>query len=153
MPEIAIRTTFIVGYPGETEEEFQELYDFVKEHEFDRVGVFQYSQEEGTPAALLAEQVPTKIKKQRYDRLMTLQQEVSLKKNRALVGKNLRMLCEGASEENDWVMQGRLYSQAPEIDGVTYLSVGGGTKMETVGEFLDVKIIEAHEYDLVAEVV
>ncbi|MFO1462923.1 MAG: 30S ribosomal protein S12 methylthiotransferase RimO [bacterium] len=148
MPEISLRSTFIVGYPGETEAEFQELYDFVRDTEFDRLGVFQYSREEGTPAAKLPDQVPAALKRERYERLMELQQGVSLRKNRALVGRRLRVLCEGVSEESELVYQGRLPSQAPEIDGVTYLS-GDAAKP---GSFLEVRVTEAHEYDLVAEV-
>jgi len=149
MPEIALRSTFIVGYPGETEEEFQELYDFVRDAQFDRLGVFQYSREEGTEAAKLPDQVPAKQKRERYERLMELQQGISLKKNRELVGKRMRVLCEGNSEESELVYQGRLPSQAPEIDGITYLS-GDSAKP---GNFLEVLVTEAHEYDLVAEVV
>jgi ribosomal protein S12 methylthiotransferase len=147
MPEIAVRTTFIVGYPGETEEEFQELYDFVKDYEFDRVGAFQYSVEEGTPAADLSDQIPSEIKKDRHHRLMSLQQKISLKKNKSLVGKTLRVLCEGPSTEMGGMFQARLATQAPEIDGLTFLS---GTSPET-GEFTSVKIVDAKEYDLIAE--
>jgi ribosomal protein S12 methylthiotransferase len=138
IPEITIRTTFIVGYPGETEEEFQELYDFVREYEFDRVGVFRYSQEEGTTAAELQDQLPTPVKEERYHRLMRLQQKISLKKNRSLIGKTFRILSEGPG--------GRLPTQAPEIDGVTYL-LEGGSRM---GEFISAKVIDAKDYDLIA---
>jgi ribosomal protein S12 methylthiotransferase len=148
MPEIAIRTTFIVGYPGETEEEFQELYKFVADYEFDRVGVFQYSREEGTPAAEIEEQIPTEVREERFKRLMLRQQEISLKKNQALLGKTVQVLCEGHSEESDLVFQGRMSTQAPEIDGVTYLSQG----LPRPGQFLSATITEAHEYDLVASV-
>jgi ribosomal protein S12 methylthiotransferase len=148
MPKIAVRTTFIVGYPGETEEEFQELYDFVKDYEFDRVGVFQYSVEEGTPAATLADPIASPIKQDRYHRLMSLQQKISLKKNQALVGETLRVLCEGPSAEMGGFYQARLESQAPEIDGLTYLSA----KPSHVGKFVRAKIIEGKEYDLMAEV-
>lgn len=148
MPELALRSTFIVGYPGETEAEFQELYDFVREQEFDRLGAFAYSQEEGTAAANFPDQLPEELKRERLDRLMEMQRGISLKKNQAMVGKKLRVLCEGTSEESDLVYEGRLYSQAPEIDGVTYLS-GDSARP---GEFLEVEIVEAHDYDLVAEV-
>jgi ribosomal protein S12 methylthiotransferase len=148
MPELALRSTFIVGYPGETEAEFEELFQFVRESEFDRLGVFEYSREEDTPAAGLPDQVPAAVKRERRERLMELQQGISLRKNRALVGRRFRALCEGASEESELVYQGRLPSQAPEIDGVTYLS-GDAARP---GEFLEVEITEAHEYDLVAEV-
>lgn len=148
IPGIALRSTFIVGYPGETDAEFEELYRFVEETEFDRLGVFQYSREEGTAAAALPDQVPAGRKRERFERLMELQQGISLKKNRALVGRTLRVLCEGPSEESELVYQGRLSTQAPEIDGVTYLSGDGAHP----GKFLEVRVTEAHEYDLVAEV-
>jgi ribosomal protein S12 methylthiotransferase len=147
MPEIALRTTFIVAYPGETEQEFEELCGFVREYEFDRVGVFRYSQEEGTPAAELSAQVPESLAAERHHRLMALQQEISLKKNRSLIGKTFRMLGEGPSEEDPLVFQARLSTQAPEIDGVTYITEG----LPRPGEFFSAKIVEAHEYDLVAK--
>ncbi len=142
LPKMVVRTTFIVGYPGESEAEFQELYDFVKDYEFDRVGVFKYSVEEETTAALLPDQIPSELKEERYHRLMGLQQKISLKKNRELLGKTLRVLCEGAD-------RGRLETQAPEIDGMTYLS---GKENLLPGEFYEAKIIQAKEYDLLAEV-
>ena len=149
MPDLALRSTFIVGYPGETDAEFEELYAFLREQEFDRVGVFAYSQEEDTAAATLPDQLPEELKQERLARLMELQRDISLKKHRALVGKRLKALCEGPSEESDLVFEGRLYSQAPEIDGVTYLS-GDSARP---GEFLEVEIVEAHDYDLVADVI
>lgn len=148
MPDLAIRTTFIVGYPGETEEEFQELCNFIQEYQFDRVGVFKYSPEDGTSAALLEEQVEDEVKEDRYHRLMLLQQEISLNKNRALEGKIFRAICEGPSKERPRFYQGRIYSQSPDIDGVTYLS---GTEPK-IGEFVDVKILRGTEYDLFAQV-
>lgn len=148
MPDLAIRTTFIVGYPGETEEDFQELCNFIQEYQFDRVGVFKYSNEDGTTAALLDEQVKEEIKEDRYHRLMLLQQEISLNKNRALEGKIFRAICEGPSKDRSRFMQGRIYSQSPDIDGVTYLS-GAQAK---AGEFIDVKILRGTEYDLFAQV-
>jgi ribosomal protein S12 methylthiotransferase len=140
IPEIAIRTTFIVGYPGETDEEFRELCDFVGEYEFDRVGVFKYSVEEGTMAAELPDQLPAEIKEDRYHRLMSLQQKISLKKNQALIGKEFKILCESPS-------QARLPTQAPEIDGFTYLQGEA-----TAGEFAVARIVKAEEYDLTAEI-
>lgn len=147
IPEIAIRTTFIVGYPGETEEEFQDLCDFVSEHEFDRVGVFQYSIEEGTSAAVLRDQLPQEIKDERYHRLMSLQKKISMRKNRALVGKTMRVLCEGPMPDRSGFYKARLATQAPEIDGITYLS---GGKLES-GRFVSAKILKAADYDLMAE--
>jgi ribosomal protein S12 methylthiotransferase len=145
-PDLAIRTTFIVGFPGETESEFQELYDFVREYEFDRVGVFRYSDEENTDAHLLSAKISEEIKTERWDRLMGLQRKISRKKNQALVGKTCRLLVEGPSEESEMVLQARLSTQAPEIDGVTYLSEVNARP----GEFISARITEAHDYDLVA---
>ena len=137
IPNIALRTTFLVGYPGETEGEFSELCDFIAEIEFDRVGVFKFSVEEGTTAAEMTDQAPDAVKQERYDRLMSLQQKISLKKNRKLVGKTVRVLCEGLGV-------GRLTTQAPEIDGITSL-VGKGL---VAGRFIQGKIIGADPYDL-----
>lgn len=146
IPDLTIRTTFIVGYPGESEAEFEELFEFVREFEFDRLGVFAYSQEENTHAATLGDQVPEDIKQKRLERLMELQQEISRRKQAQLVGRNCQVLVEGPSEENDWVLVGRLASQAPDIDGVTYLSETEATP----GDFLPVVIESAADYDLVA---
>jgi len=149
IPDLTLRTTFIVGYPGETEEEFTELLNFVRDVEFDRVGVFQYSPEENTPAYQLPDSVSEEVKEERYRRLMEAQQKISLKKNQAWIGREVKVLCEGLSEESELVYQGRLSSQAPEIDGLTYLSEGEPRP----GEFFRATIVEAHEYDLVAQVV
>jgi ribosomal protein S12 methylthiotransferase len=144
MPDIAIRTTFIVGYPGETNEEFQALLDFVAEVEFDRVGVFTYSHEPGTPSADLAHPVPEKIKAERRDRLMALQQSISLAKNQAFVGKTLDVLMEG---QGDGLSVGRSYRDAPEIDGLVL--VNGDVPP---GEIVPVRITGALEYDLTGTV-
>jgi ribosomal protein S12 methylthiotransferase len=146
IPDITIRTTFIVGYPGESEAEFQRLFDFVAEAHFDHVGVFPYSQEEDTEAFGFPDPVDENLQQERRDRLMELQKSISLKKNQGRVGKEMRVLVEGVSEENEWVRYGRLASQAPEIDGVTYLSEGSARP----GQFISVKITEAYDYDLVA---
>ena len=146
--DLTLRTTFIVGYPGETEADFKELCNFVQEYEFDRVGVFAFSPEENTEAFDLPDSIPDEIKIERRDTLMALQQEVSRRKNEALIGKEVKVLVEGPSVENAWVLQGRQASQAPEIDGVTYLSEG----IARPGEFISAKIQEAHDYDLVASI-
>ncbi len=147
IPAIAIRTTFIVGYPGETEEEFQELCDFVSEYEFDRVGVFKYSIEEGTTAAMLEGQLPQEVKDERHHRLMGLQKKISSKKNKALVGKIYRTLCEGPMPESPGFYRARLANQAPEIDGITFLS----GKNLAPGQFVSAKILKSTDYDLIAE--
>ncbi len=143
MPEIAIRTTFLVGYPGESEVEFQALLDFVAEMEFDRVGVFAYSHEEGTPAATLKDDVPPEVKEERRERLMEVQQHISLAKNLALVGRTLDVLIEG---QGDGLSVGRSYRDAPEIDGLVLVQAE-----LPVGEIIPVRITTALEYDLVAE--
>jgi ribosomal protein S12 methylthiotransferase len=144
MPDIALRTSFIVGYPGETEAEFEELLGFVAECRFDRVGVFVYSEEEGTPAADLPDPVPEEVKEDRYDRLMALQQEISLARNQAQVGRRVDVLVEG---HGDGLSVGRSYRDAPEIDGMVLLP-----GELPIGEMVPVRITEAMEYDLVGEV-
>ena len=141
MPDIALRTSFIVGYPGETEEEFEALLDFVEEIAFDRVGVFTYSREEGTPAADLPDQVPAQVKEERYQRLMELQQGISLAKNQQMVGRTLDVLVEGSGEG---LSVGRSYRDAPEIDGLVIVK----EELPT-GEMVPVLITGAMEYDLI----
>jgi ribosomal protein S12 methylthiotransferase len=152
MPDIALRTTFIVGYPGETEEEFQGLLDFVREIEFDKVGAFLFSPEPGTPSALLPDQIPVALQQERYDRLMQVQQPISLRKNQAQVGRLLDVLVEGVGEVEGSgapLVLGRSYRDAPEIDGLVLVPNISGAP---VGEFLQVHINGAMEYDLVGEV-
>lgn len=140
MPDLAIRTTFIVGYPGETDEEFDMLKSFVRDLRFDRVGAFTYSYEASTPSANVAWQVPDDIKEARRDELMELQQQISLEKNQELVGKTLSVLVEGYG---DGVSVGRSYRDAPEIDGMVF--VPGELP---VGEIVPVQIDGAMVYDL-----
>ncbi len=155
MPELAVRTTFIVGYPGETEEEFAGLLQMARDLEFDRLGAFQYSYELGTPSASLPGHVDDDIKQERYERLMALQSAISLKKNQALVGKTLEILVEGhgmgedesGAETGDVISLGRSYRDAPEIDG--YVLVEGELP---VGEIVPVRVTGATTYDLLATV-
>ncbi len=140
IPELSIRTTFIVGYPGETDEEFQALLDFVREIRFDRVGAFQFSFEPGTTSAPLGDPVPAEVKLERYGRLMELQQTISLQVNQAYVGKTLDVLIEGF---DNGISIGRSYRDAPEIDGMVF--VEGKAK---AGEIVPVKITGAMAYDL-----
>jgi ribosomal protein S12 methylthiotransferase len=143
IPNLAIRTTFIVGFPGETNQEFRALLEFLQEQQFDRVGVFEYSAEDGTPAALLPDPVSRSTKKHRRDQAMALQQKISRAKNKSWVGRELDVLVEGAG---DGVSIARSYRDAPEVDGVVI--VQGELP---VGEFARVKITQAIEYDLMAE--
>jgi ribosomal protein S12 methylthiotransferase len=140
MPDLAFRTTFIVGYPGETETEFQALLDFIEEVRFDRIGTFQFSFEPGTPSEPLGDPVPAEVKQERYERLMERQAAISLQKNQALVNKTLAALIEG---QGDGLSVGRSYRDAPEIDGLVI--VEGNLP---VGEILPVKINGAMTYDL-----
>ena len=141
MPEIAIRTTFIVGYPGETEEEFQGLLGFVESAQFDKVGVFTFSPEPGTPAATLPDQVPEDVKEERWERLMTLQQPISLARNQMQVGRILPVLVEG---HGDGLTLARSYRDAPEVDGFVLIE-----DELPLGEIQEVRITGAMEYDLV----
>jgi ribosomal protein S12 methylthiotransferase len=155
IPNLAVRTTFIVGYPGETDEEFETLVQFVRDLQFDRVGAFQYSYEIGTPSATLPDQVPDDVKQARYERLMEVQQQISLAKNQSFVGKTLDILVEGhgAGEDEegnltgDTISLGRSYRDAPEIDG--YVLVEGELPP---GEIVPVRITGATTYDLMATV-
>jgi ribosomal protein S12 methylthiotransferase len=140
MPDLALRTTFIVGYPGETEAEFQALLDFVKEIKFDRVGTFLYSFEPGTASEPLGDPVPAEVKEERYDRLMTLQQDISMIRNQSFMGKSLRVLFEG---QGDGLSLGRSYRDAPEIDGLVIVEGDA-----PIGELFPVRITGAMPYDL-----
>jgi ribosomal protein S12 methylthiotransferase len=149
VPGIALRTALIVGLPGETEEDFEDLLSFVREQRFERLGVFEYSREEGTPAAEMAHQIPARVKRARRDRVMALQNGIAREQSRALVGRRLEVLVEGRSEETEHLLVGRHAQQAPEIDGVTYLNDG----VAYPGELVTVEITDAHDYDLVGRVV
>jgi ribosomal protein S12 methylthiotransferase len=140
MPDLAIRTTFIVGYPGETEEEFTTLLDFVSEIKFDRVGTFQFSFEADTASEPLGDPVPPEVKEERYDRLMALQQGISLERNQALVGSTLQTLFEGYG---DGVSVGRSFRDAPEIDGLVIVE-----EQAPLGQILPVRVTGAMSYDL-----
>jgi ribosomal protein S12 methylthiotransferase len=149
IPGIWLRTSLIVGFPGETEEDFEELASFVAEGHFAHAGVFVFSPEEGTKAARLAKRVPAELAEERRQRLMEVQRRVAAKRNAALVGSRLRVLVEGPSEETPLLFAARHEGQAPEIDGVVYLNEGAPRP----GTFAEVAIIEAHEYDVVGRVI
>jgi ribosomal protein S12 methylthiotransferase len=153
VPGIAVRTTFITGFPGEAEEDFAELLAFVKAVEFDRVGVFTYSDEEGTPAFDLPDKVDAKVARERRAKLMRAQSRISLKKNRARVGQVVRVLFEGASEETDLLWQGRTETQAPDIDGCVLINDAPEGFAPEPGRFVNVELTEAQQYDLVGRIV
>lgn len=143
IPDLVLRTSLIVGFPGETDEEFKELYDFVDEIEFDKLGVFTYSKEEGTAAALMKGQIRKDVKERRRNLIMERQQEVSRRILERKVGKTYEVLVEGMGEDGYY---GRSFEMAPEVDGMIIIKT---QKDLMVGSFVDVKIIEALEYDLV----
>lgn len=147
--EVTIRSSFIVGFPGETEEDFKELLRFLKAMRLNHVGVFKYSQEESSAAYDYDFQVDEETKERRFQEVMSLQQQISYELNQELVGRELLVLVEYPSEESELVMVGRHQGQAPDVDGVVYL--GRGTLQP--GQMVTVQILEAHAYDLVGEVV
>src|SRR5512138_97516 len=149
VPGIALRTSLIVGLPGETAADFDDLLRFVEEERFERLGVFEFSAEDGTDAATMPGQVPAAVKRARLERVMGLQQEISRAHQRALVGRTLEVLVEGASEETEHLLAGRHAQQAPEIDGLTYVNYG----VAYPGELVTVEITDASAYDLVGRVV
>jgi ribosomal protein S12 methylthiotransferase len=149
IPNVALRTTFIVGFPGETAEDFAELEGFISEIGFDHVGVFTYSHEEGTSAAELEDDVPAATKKKRQNSLMARQKKIVAARQKRRLGEQTRLVVDGPSPEHDLVMQGRLPGQAPEIDPVVYLTECDPSAFPR-GSFVDVEIVGAEGYDLVA---
>jgi len=149
IPGIALRTSFIVGFPGETEEDFRRLLHFVEEVQFDRMGVFCYSREEGTPAAGMPDQVSERIKRERYKKLMRAQTRVSFKRNRRLINTLEPAIIEGYSEETDLLLRGRTARQAPDIDGQVYITAGNAN----VGDIVTLRITDSSDYDLIGEIV
>ena len=149
MPDIAIRTTLISGFPGETQEQHNGLVDFVDQCEFDRLGVFTYSPEEGTPAASYPDQVDEAVAEKWRDEIMELQQEISYEKNQEFVGTVMKVLIEGYLSDDD-VYVGRTYRDAPGVDGIVFVSAPYELMS---GTYVDVKITEGNEYDLTGVIV
>ncbi len=149
IPDAVIRTQFIVGFPGETEEQFEELLAFIAEQKFDRVGCFQYSVEENTPAGKMDNQIDEKTKQRRHDAIMQVQQNISREKHKAFIGKTVQVLVEGYSEETELLLQGRTSQQAPDIDGVVLINDG----QAQIGDLVSVRITDSMEYDLIGEIV
>lgn len=152
VPGIAVRTTFITGFPGETEADFEELLGFIKDVEFDRVGVFAYSDEEGTPAFDLPDKVPGRIAARRRTALMKQQARISRRRNKTRVGETVRVLFEGESKESELLWQGRMETQAPDIDGCVLINDVPDGVLPSPGDFVNVEITEAHEYDLIGRI-
>ena len=149
IPGLVFRSSFIVGFPGETESDFQELCDFVEEQRFERVGVFQFSREEGTPSFDLDGQLPQRVKAARQKKLLGIQRKISKAHQASLVGRTLEVLVEGVSEETDLLLEGRWMGQAPEIDGKVYVNRGEAGP----GQIVQVEIEQAGDYDLVGGIV
>jgi len=159
IPDLTLRTSFIVGYPGESEEAFNRLLAFLEEIRFDRVGAFTYSAEQGTKAAELPKLIPEDIKIDRYNRLMECQQQISLEKNQEWVGKSLDVLvegftvCQGLNNNNEITVEayGRSKREAPGVDGLVYIQNPLKTRL-SVGDMVKIKICQADYYDLIGEV-
>ena len=152
IPDVVLRTSLIVGFPGETEAQFHELVEFVRDVEFDRLGVFAYSNEEGTMAYSMPDQVREREMKKRREIIMKTQQEISLRKNQRLIGSKQILLVEGPSQDGRYLLEGRTYAHAPEVDGVVYVA-NASDDMPLQGEFIPVEITEAHPYDLIGRLV
>src|SRR5262249_20684960 len=153
VPDMTLRTTFIVGFPGETDQDFEELMRFARDVEFDRVGVFTYSDEEGTHGYDIGDKVPASVMRQRRAKLMREQAKISKRRNKALIGRRFRALLEGVSQESELLLQARLESQAPEVDGHVLINDAPEGFARRPGDFIEIEISEAHEYDLIARVV
>jgi len=149
-PDIALSSDFIVGHPGETEQAFERLLEFVAEARFDRLSAFRYWDEEGCASALLPDKVPVELAEERLAELMALQQEISLANNQRFVGRRLRVLVEGRDEDSG-LMAGRSYRDAPEVDGQVLLRGPGAERLQP-GSFVEATIEEALEHDLVGGV-
>ena len=149
VPGVAIRTSFIVGFPGETDADFAKLLAFVESGQFESVGVFTYSDEEGTGSFELPDRVPAKVKERRRRGLMSLQKRISTRRNRSRVGERIEVLVEGTHDDTDLLLRGRAATQAPEIDGQVLINEGTAAP----GSFVTCEVTEAHPYDLVARIV
>jgi ribosomal protein S12 methylthiotransferase len=149
VPGVALRTTFIVGFPGESENDLSELREFVNDHRFDHVGVFTYSHEEGTSAHAFEDDVPARTKTARRNRLMGLQKRLVVRRNRSRVGERVRAVVDGPSADHELILRARLASQAPEIDASVYLTECDPSSYRA-GDFVEVEIVGARDYDLIA---
>ena len=150
IPNVVIRTTVMVGFPGETNEDFEELYNFIKETKFDKLGAFTYSKEDGTPASRLKEQIHPMTKKSRYNKIMKLQKEISKQNEQKLIGRELEILIEDISLDRKYYI-GRSYMDVPEIDGVAYVK-NNNTKEDLTGKYIKAKVVEVKDYDIIANI-
>ena len=150
IPDVVIRTTLMVGFPGETQEDFEKLYEFVKETKFDKLGAFQYSKEEGTPAAKLPDQIHGNTKKARYNKIMSEQQKISNDILKNKIGKKCEVLIEETSFDNKFYI-GRTMQDVPEIDGLVYIKNDGQENI--LNTFVKCEVIDVKNYDLIAKIV
>ena len=146
IPDVVIRTTLMVGFPGETQEDFEKLYEFVKETKFDKLGAFTYSKEDGTPASRLKEQIHPMTKKSRYNKIMKLQQEISKENEKKNIGRELEILIEGITLDKEYYV-GRSYMDVPDIDGVAY--VKNTSNEDLIGKYIKAKVVDVKDYDLI----
>ena len=146
IPDVVIRTTLMVGFPGETQEDFDKLYEFVKETKFDKLGAFTYSKEDGTPASRLKEQIHPMTKKSRYNKIMKLQQEISKENEKKNIGRELEILIEGITPDKKYYV-GRSYMDVPDIDGVAY--VKNTSNEDLIGKYVKAKVVDVKDYDLI----
>ncbi|HWJ46849.1 MAG TPA: radical SAM protein, partial [Candidatus Udaeobacter sp.] len=153
IPDLTLRTSFIVGFPGETEKEFEELCDFVRDAQFDWMGAFSYSDQEGAHAYDLEKKLSLREIERRRKHLMSIQRQISKKKKKALVGHEFDLLLEGESEETELLLEGRTPMHAPEIDGKVFVNEFPEELTPEPGQFYRCEITEAHDYDLVAKIV
>jgi ribosomal protein S12 methylthiotransferase len=152
IPGLTLRTSFIVGFPGETEQEFEELCDFVREAQFDWLGTFSYSDQDGADAFTLDKKLSPREIERRRKHLMGIQRQISKRKKKALVGQEFDLLLEGISEETDLLMEGRTHMHAPEIDGKVFVNDFPAETEPQPGQFYRCQIMETHDYDLVARI-
>jgi ribosomal protein S12 methylthiotransferase len=153
IPNVTLRSSFIVGFPGETAQDFEELYDFVRAARFDWLGAFSYSDQDGAKAYALDAKVPEREIERRRRKLMSLQKQISRKAKKALIGTQHDILIEGPCAESALLWQGRTQMHAPEIDGTVYINDFGDHTSVQPGEFYRCEVTEAHDYDLVAKLV
>lgn len=151
IPGIVIRTSLIVGFPGETEEQFEELVEFIQKYPLDNIGIFRFSREPGSYAYDLPNQIPDEVKEDRYHRLMQVQQKMVKKQNKKWIGKKLKVVVEGYHPETDLLMRGRYYGQCPDIDG--QIIINDGRKVKGFGQLYTVEITDVADYDLVGRVI
>jgi ribosomal protein S12 methylthiotransferase len=152
IPDVTLRTSFIVGFPGETEHEFEELCDFVRAAKFDWMGAFGYSDQDGAAAFSLEHKLPTREIERRRKRLMQIQRQISKKQKKKMIGTQHDLLLEGTSEESELLLEGRTAMHAPEIDGKVFVNEFPEDKDPQPGQFYRCEIVEAHDYDLVARI-